>query len=106
MKISYDSQSTIFLSNNPAYHSKTKHIDVQCHFMRDMVERNKVLLEKVDTLGNIEDSLTKYVSVVKFSRCIEAMGIDALVLCMKVKESPGFNKEDNKWENVGLLYYL
>jgi hypothetical protein len=80
MKISCDSQRTIFLAKNPAYHSKTKHIDVQYHFMRDMVERNKVLLEKVDTLENIEDSLTKSVSSVKFSWCREAMGIVALGL--------------------------
>jgi hypothetical protein len=46
--------------------------------MRDMVERKKVLLEKVDTLENITDSLTKSVSVVKFSWCREAMGIVSL----------------------------
>jgi hypothetical protein len=44
------------------------------------VEINKVLLEKVDTLENMEDSLTKFVSVVKFSWCREAMGIAALSL--------------------------
>jgi hypothetical protein len=80
MKVSCDSQSTIFLENNPAYHSKTKHIDVQYHFVRDMVERKKVILEKVDTLENIADSFTKSVSVVKFSWCIEAMGIASLGL--------------------------
>ena len=29
IKIEYDSQSAILLANNPNYHSKTKHIDVQ-----------------------------------------------------------------------------
>jgi hypothetical protein len=43
MKISCDSQRKIFVAKNPAYHSKTKHIEVQYHFMRDMVENNKVL---------------------------------------------------------------
>jgi hypothetical protein len=33
MKISCDSQSVIFLAKNPTYHSKTKHIDVQYHFL-------------------------------------------------------------------------
>jgi hypothetical protein len=78
MKISCDNQSGIFLAKNPTYHSKTKHIYVQYHFMRDMVERNKVLLEKVDMLENIVDSLNKSVSVVKFSWCKEAMGIVSL----------------------------
>jgi hypothetical protein len=67
MKVSCDIQSVIFLKKNPAYHSNTKHIDVHYHFVRDMVESNKVLLEKVDTLENIADSLIKSVSVVKFS---------------------------------------
>jgi hypothetical protein len=64
MKISCDNESEIFLAKNPTYHSNTKHIDVQYHFVRDMVERNKVLLEKVGMLENITDSLTKSVSVV------------------------------------------
>jgi hypothetical protein len=57
-----DSQSAIFLANNPAYHSKTKHIDVKYHFVRDMVGEKKVFLEKVDTLKNVADSLTKSMS--------------------------------------------
>ena len=44
------------------------------------MESNKVLLDKVDTLENISDSLTKSMSVVKFSWCREAMGIVALGL--------------------------
>jgi hypothetical protein len=80
MNISCDSQSAIFLEKKPNYHSKTKHIDVQYHFVRDMVENNKVLLEKVDTLENIKDSLTKSMSVLKLSWCREAMRIATLVL--------------------------
>jgi hypothetical protein len=56
------------------------HIDVKYHFMRDMVERNKVLLEKVDTLENIANSLTNSVSDMKFSWYREEMGIGVLVL--------------------------
>jgi hypothetical protein len=35
--------------------------------VRDMVEENKVLLEKVDTLKNVADSLKKFVSTETFS---------------------------------------
>jgi hypothetical protein len=80
MKISYDIQRTTFLAKSPSYHSKTKHIGVQYHFIRDMVERNKVLLEEVDTLENIQDSLTKSMSVVKLFWCREEMGIVSLGL--------------------------
>ena len=43
-----------------------------------MVEIKKVLLEQVDTLDNVIDSLTKSVSTENFSWCREAMGISAL----------------------------
>jgi hypothetical protein len=62
----------------PAYHSKTKHIDVQYHFVRDMVEEKKVLLMKVDILKNVADSLKKNVSTEKFSWCRGSMGIVSL----------------------------
>ena len=78
IRIDCDSQSEIFLAKNPTYHSKTKHIDVQYHFVRDMIEDRKVLLVKVDTLKNIVDALTKSVSSEKFSWCREAMGISGL----------------------------
>ena len=45
-----DSQSLIFLEKNRTYHSKAKNNDVQYHFVRNMVESKKVVLEKVDTL--------------------------------------------------------
>jgi len=68
----------MFLVKSPSYHFKTKHIDVQFYFTTDMMESNKVFLEKVDTLKNIVDSLTKYMSVVKLSWCTKEMGIASL----------------------------
>ena len=80
VRLDCDSQSAIFLAKNPAYHAKTKHVDVQYHFVRDMVEEKKVLLENVNTLKNIAKSLKNYVSIEKFSWCRESMGIDSLNL--------------------------
>jgi hypothetical protein len=79
MKINCDSQSTIFLEKTPAYHSETKHNDVQYNFVRDMVESNTVVLKKVNNL-NIVDSLTKSLSDVNFYWCGEEMGIVSLDL--------------------------
>eukprot|EP00253_Pinus_taeda_P019758 PITA_19758 len=76
--IDCDSQSAIFLAKNPPYHSKTKRIDVQNHFVRDMIEDKKVLLVKVDTLKNTADALTKSVSSGKLSWCRETMGVPGL----------------------------
>jgi hypothetical protein len=43
-----------------------------------MVEDKKVLLEKVDTLKNVVDSLTNSASTEKLSWCRETMGITTL----------------------------
>ena len=59
MSIGCDKSSAFFLENNLVYLSKTKYIDIQYHFVRNMVEQNKVLLEKDYTLKNIIESLTK-----------------------------------------------
>jgi hypothetical protein len=75
VRIYCDSQSAIFLAKNLTYYSKTKHIDIQYHFVRDMVEENKVLLMKVDTLKNVTYSLRKSMSTEKFSWCRGSMGI-------------------------------
>jgi hypothetical protein len=97
VRIECDSQSAIFRAKNPAYHSKTKHIDVQYHFVRDMIEEKKVSLMKVDTLKNVADSLTKSVSTEKFSWCRGSMDIVALDIllcnpvtpCMQRKQQVG-----------------
>jgi len=67
IRIDCDSQSVIFLAKSLAYHSKTKHIDVQYQFVRDMIGDKNVSLVKVDTLKNIVDALMKSVSSEKFS---------------------------------------
>jgi hypothetical protein len=77
VRVDCDNQSVIFLAKNPTYHSKTKHIDIQYPFFRDMTQEKKVLLMKVDTLKNVIDSLTKYVRTEKFSWCRGSMGIES-----------------------------
>jgi phosphoribosyl-AMP cyclohydrolase len=78
VRIDCDKHSAIFLSKNSTYHSKTNHIDIQYHFVRDMVEEKKVLLMKLDTLEIVTISLTNYVSIEKFYWCRGSMGIISL----------------------------
>jgi hypothetical protein len=78
VRIDCDNQNEMFLVKNTTYHSKTKNIDIQYHFVRDMVEENKVFFMKVDILKNVTDSLIKSISTEKFSWCIGSMGIATL----------------------------
>jgi len=74
MKINCEYQSTIFLEKNPTYHYKNMNTDVHYHFLRVMVEGNKVLLEKLNTLENITNYLTKSMSVVKLLELVGKSG--------------------------------
>jgi hypothetical protein len=42
-----DSQSTIHLAKNPSFHSRTKHINVRYHWIREVVSFKLVKLDKI-----------------------------------------------------------
>ncbi len=60
-----DSLSAIYLSRNPTSHSKSKHIELRHHWIRDALERKEMQLEKVDTGDNDIDMFTKVLSQLK-----------------------------------------
>ena len=39
-----DNQCSLALANNPISHQRSKHVDVRCHFIRDLVRARKVIL--------------------------------------------------------------
>ncbi|KAH9794327.1 hypothetical protein KPL71_004856 [Citrus sinensis] len=61
-----DSQSALHIARNPAFHSKTKHIGVQYHFVREIVEDGSVDLQKIHTKENLADVLTKPINTDNF----------------------------------------
>ncbi|KAE8691959.1 hypothetical protein F3Y22_tig00110864pilonHSYRG00223 [Hibiscus syriacus] len=54
-----DSQSSIHLAKNQVYHSWTKHIDARYHFVREIFEEGKIILQKITTSENPTDMMTK-----------------------------------------------
>ncbi|GJZ96057.1 putative ribonuclease H-like domain-containing protein [Tanacetum coccineum] len=67
-KIYIDNESTICIVKNPVYHSKTKHIAIRHHFIRDAYEKKLIQVLKIHTDDNVADLLTKAfdVSSVKY----------------------------------------
>ncbi|RVW94394.1 Copia protein [Vitis vinifera] len=63
MVVFCDNTSAINISKNLVLHSRTKHIDIRHHFIRDLVENKVVSLEYVPTEGQIADILTKPLDV-------------------------------------------
>ena len=54
-----DSQSAIHLNKNKTFHSKSKHIDVKYHWIRDELEMKLFCLKKIHTDENGSDMMTK-----------------------------------------------
>ena len=57
--IKCDNTSAINLSKNPVQHSRTKHIEIRHHFLRDHVLKGDCVLEFVDTKNQLADIFTK-----------------------------------------------
>ncbi|GJW81960.1 putative ribonuclease H-like domain-containing protein [Tanacetum coccineum] len=58
-QIFIDNESTISIAKNPVYHSKTKHIEIRHHFIRDSYEKKLIQVLKIHTDDNVADLLTK-----------------------------------------------
>jgi hypothetical protein len=54
-----DSNSALKLTRNPEFHSKSKHIDVKHHFIREKAESKEIDTQRVNTKDNLADILTK-----------------------------------------------
>ena len=105
IRIDCDNKSEIFLARNPTYHSKTKHIDAQYHFVRDMIEDKKVLLVMVDTLKNNVDALKKSVISKKFSWCKETMGVVGLDKWLSSLVAP-YGKKTTSGRILGFVIFF
>ncbi|GJS17485.1 putative ribonuclease H-like domain-containing protein [Tanacetum coccineum] len=58
-KIHVDNKSAICVVKNPVYRSKTKHIEIRHHFIRDSYEKRLIEMVKIHTDNNVADLLTK-----------------------------------------------
>jgi hypothetical protein len=70
-----DSTSAITVAKNPVMHSKTKHIDVHFHFIRDHYDKWDIDLHHVDTHGQLADILTKSLDQSTFAHLRGELGV-------------------------------
>ncbi|GKE24224.1 putative ribonuclease H-like domain-containing protein [Tanacetum coccineum] len=74
-KIYIDNESTICIVKNPIFHSKTKHIAIRHHFIRDAYEKKLIQVLKIHTDDNVADLLTKAFDVNRFNFLIVNIGM-------------------------------
>jgi hypothetical protein len=73
--IKIDNESTICITKNPVNHSRTKHIDIRFHFIRDCAEKKLIVLEKIPSEYNLADLFTKAFDRTRFKLLVQLTGM-------------------------------
>jgi hypothetical protein len=63
-----DNESAICLADNPVEHSRTKHIDIRHHFLRDHQQRGDIDIYHISTENQLADIFTKPLDEKRFCR--------------------------------------
>nr|GEZ15474.1 retrovirus-related Pol polyprotein from transposon TNT 1-94 [Tanacetum cinerariifolium] len=75
-----DSKAAIAISCNPVQHSRTKHINVRYHFIKEKVKKGIVELFFVETEYQLADLFTKALPVKRFQYLVRRLGMRCLTL--------------------------
>ena len=70
-----DNTSAINLSKNPIQHSRTKHIEIRHHFLRDHVQKGDVVIKFVSTENQLANIFTKPLSEEHFIKIRHELGM-------------------------------
>ena len=73
-----DNQSALHIARDPTFHSRTKHIGVQYHFVQEVVEEGTMDMQKIHMKDNLADVMTKPINSDKFKWCRSSYGLSEM----------------------------
>jgi hypothetical protein len=95
-----DNIGATYLSSNPAYHARTKHIEIDYHFVRDRVASKTLMVKFLSSKAQLADVLTKPLVSHRFNflkthlnMCPPILRLQGRIMTSEDKER--FNSKDN-----------
>jgi hypothetical protein len=64
-----DNIGATYLSANPVFHARTKHIEVDYHFVRERVARRQLQIKFISSKDQLADIFTKPLPLPQFEAC-------------------------------------
>ena len=80
-----NNHSCVKLSENPVSHDRSKHVDIQYHYIRDMVQRRAVQVQYIPTDNQIADILSKPLLKGNFVYFQDRLGVQEIATLAKRK---------------------
>ena len=78
MRLYCDNKSAISIAHNPVQHDRTKHIEIDRHFIKEKLESGLICTPYVPTRHQLADVLTKGLSGDVFHESISKLGMEDL----------------------------
>ncbi|PON32605.1 hypothetical protein PanWU01x14_359740 [Parasponia andersonii] len=75
MKLYYDNQTAISITQNPVHHDWTKHVEVDKHSIKEKIESGIICMSYVPTKQHVADVLTKELPRQNFEDMLDKLGM-------------------------------
>lgn len=75
MKLYCDNKAAIDISHNPVHHDRTKHVEVDRHFIKEKIEEGVISMTYVPTSQQTTDLLTKGLVKPVFEKLVDKLGM-------------------------------
>ena len=75
MQVLCDNQSAISIARNPVHHYRTKHVEIDRHFIKEKIEEKVVDLAYIPTAKQTADILTKALARKGFDQLVSKLGL-------------------------------